>query len=621
LTAEEIGLDDLSKNPYGLQPWANAAFNTVRKMVDDFENFEAIRRVQEKKDKFTNHVAELVKRKNAVIAFLQKLAEDILNYKTLEWNEAKHDKDLNGLVFVEKPRCKEKIIDELNTLAESPGPVYIRQVYSVPCPSLPARAFIILFWGANHAFFFQHKVQGMVDDLPVIEEFNTNDEFKLPELDETLDEIERRVEGLREMQEAVDASRDMEIKARLALDEEAMDAEEKARQERVKSGMTKVGSNMLMKRFNKKMTSKAREKIDQKNEEALRLQNESEEAARKRKELIAEEKAQMEAELAKIRGRTDARDAQLAEVEREFNAKSFESEEQKQKEEEIFRRAEKKRKEKEEFDARLAQKRAEKLEIQLKEQEEELRIANEKLEKERAVRAKIEKRMEDEKQRDAAEFHTERLRWEARQKKKDAEKKKQQDLIAAERAAVDEGDDDTDDEKTARKEARKKIQAYEKIKYPATEEEFKTLAMSSWGDPFDPKRAGTRMHTVWTAARSEDMRIVKAYFLLAGGGGVGDGGGVIASGASLLCGQHCPNTTNYKSADSGRTLMHIAAWYGNERLFDYIVNIGADVNMWDTSYNKFTPLMEAARSGKVQLCRKLLMFGADIRKQDYQVPL
>jgi hypothetical protein len=431
----------------------------------------------------------------------------------------------------------------------------------------------------------------------------------LPVLDEKFQEFEALLVIIRSLEEAVVKSMNMEIKKRIELEEEArlatLSAEEAEREARIKAGMTKVGSNVLTKRFNKKMTTKAREKIDAQNAEALRLQMESEEAARKRRETIAEEKARMEAELAKIRNRGDKRDADLVELERQFNAKSFESEAQKQKEEEILRRAEQRLKEKEEFEARLAQKRAEKLEQQLKEQEEELRIANEKLEKERAEKARIEKRMADEKQRDAAEFHTERLRWEARQKKKDEEKKKLQDLIAAERAAVDEGEDDTEDEKLARNEARKRVQAYEKIKYPATEAEFKLLPMSSWGDPFDPKRAGKRMHDVWTAARTEDMRVVKAYFLLAG--------------AALLCRNHCPSATEYKSADAGRTLMHIAAWYGNERLFDYIANLGADVNAWDTAYTKFTPLMEAARSGKVQMCRKLLMFGADIRRQDHQV--
>jgi hypothetical protein len=100
-------------------------------MVDDFENWEAIRRIQEKKEKFNKHVADLVRRKNECWEYLKILAKKIEEFKTIEWNEAVHDKNLNGLVFVEETKCGENIKLELRNLVEAPGLGYVKQVINI----------------------------------------------------------------------------------------------------------------------------------------------------------------------------------------------------------------------------------------------------------------------------------------------------------------------------------------------------------------------------------------------------------------------------------------------------------------------------------------------------------
>ncbi|RHX98645.1 hypothetical protein DYB25_010816 [Aphanomyces astaci] len=142
----------------------------------------------------------------------------------------------------------------------------------------------------------------------------------------------------------------------------------------------------------------------------------------------------------------------------------------------------------------------------------------------------------------------------------EAERVRLDDMRKA-REAVDEGVDDTDAEKSQRADARKFLMKYT-------------------GD-------------VWRAVAEGDLDVVQKFFL-------------VDSTAKLL------NMHNKEPGQGRRTLLHAAAWRGQESIVEYLLHLGAEVDAIDTS----TALIEAARAGHRGVCKLLLDHGACLTHQD-----
>eukprot|EP00750_Incisomonas_marina_P025072 INCI5311.3.p1 GENE.INCI5311.3~~INCI5311.3.p1 ORF type:complete len:608 (-),score=135.26 INCI5311.3:62-1825(-) len=132
---------------------------------------------------------------------------------------------------------------------------------------------------------------------------------------------------------------------------------------------------------------------------------------------------------------------------------------------------------------------------------------------------------------------------------------------------VQEDDDDDEFEKNDRATAQKLVHEYE-------------------GGPF-------------RAAREGNVAMIRAYFLVSGP-------------AKMLA------TRDKSEEGGGRSLLHTAAWWGSEPVVRYLAQIGADLNAIDTSYNGFTPLMEACRAGHRRVCECLIKHQARLDCQDAQ---
>ena len=155
-------------------------------------------------------------------------------------------------------------------------------------------------------------------------------------------------------------------------------------------------------------------------------------------------------------------------------------------------------------------------------------------------------------------------------RQRDLEQQEKQRLAAIEaaKAAIDEGDDDTEEEKRARAEARKVLMKYN-------------------GD-------------IWKTVKTGDEQMLKRFFLV--------------EGSDQLLQLH-----NYEPGEGGRTLLHTACWYGYSRIVDFLLSIGANVNDIDSAHSRTTPLMEAARTGRRDICISLILNGADLFAQDGHV--
>mmetsp|Transcript_9892 Transcript_9892/g.25019 ORF Transcript_9892/g.25019 Transcript_9892/m.25019 type:complete len:244 (+) Transcript_9892:159-890(+) len=68
--------------------------------------------------------------------------------------------------------------------------------------------------------------------------------------------------------------------------------------------------------------------------------------------------------------------------------------------------------------------------------------------------------------------------------------------------------------------------------------------------------------------------------------------------------------------EAGRTLLHVAAFWGASRAVKTLLQLGADVHAIDSTAARVTPLLEAARAGQTLTCRRLLEAGANIKDQD-----
>ncbi|KDO16052.1 hypothetical protein SPRG_18414 [Saprolegnia parasitica CBS 223.65] len=149
--------------------------------------------------------------------------------------------------------------------------------------------------------------------------------------------------------------------------------------------------------------------------------------------------------------------------------------------------------------------------------------------------------------------------------KNEADKRRLHEVSKA-RADVEEGDDDTDDEKVRRAEARKFLMKYD-------------------GD-------------IWAATKTGKLDVLQKYFL-------------IESPAKLL-------VLHNRDVDEGRrTLLHTACWWGHVAVVEYLLRMGADVDAVDSVLSKTTPLIEAARAGRLDVVKLLLSEGACVSHQDF----
>jgi hypothetical protein len=71
-----------------------------------------------------------------------------------------------------------------------------------------------------------------------------------------------------------------------------------------------------------------------------------------------------------------------------------------------------------------------------------------------------------------------------------------------------------------------------------------------------------------------------------------------------------------RSSKTGETLIHIACWEGNFNAVKILIEAGVSVDIIDTTVNKTTPLLEAARAGWAEVCQYLISKGANVLLTD-----
>lgn len=101
------------------------------------------------------------------------------------------------------------------------------------------------------------------------------------------------------------------------------------------------------------------------------------------------------------------------------------------------------------------------------------------------------------------------------------------------------------------------------------------------------------------AVRADDSDILRAHFLIEGS-------------------KHMLELRSKAPEDGGRTLLHIAAFWGSLCCLEFLLEVGANVNAIDSSLSCTTPLAEAARAGHLEACKRLLQDGARVDCQDMQ---
>ncbi|KAG3103770.1 hypothetical protein PI124_g13037 [Phytophthora idaei] len=103
--------------------------------------------------------------------------------------------------------------------------------------------------------------------------------------------------------------------------------------------------------------------------------------------------------------------------------------------------------------------------------------------------------------------------------------------------------------------------------------------------------------SVWDAVSSNDLDMVRNYFLV--------------EGAPMLLRRRHPD-----AEQGGRALLHYAAWHGYRAIVELILTTGCDVDVVDSVAGKTTALIEAARAGHAGVCVTLLHHGASPRHRD-----
>ena len=107
---------------------------------------------------------------------------------------------------------------------------------------------------------------------------------------------------------------------------------------------------------------------------------------------------------------------------------------------------------------------------------------------------------------------------------------------------------------------------------------------------------------VWDACRRGDMDLVRSFF-------IHHGTAMLLEGKKSRC---------HHKEEWGRTLVHTAAWWGHTSILRFLLTLGADVNVHDTSVTRTTPLLEAARAGNRHICEFLIRYGAKVKLSDSQ---
>ncbi|KAG7393424.1 hypothetical protein PHYPSEUDO_009628 [Phytophthora pseudosyringae] len=103
--------------------------------------------------------------------------------------------------------------------------------------------------------------------------------------------------------------------------------------------------------------------------------------------------------------------------------------------------------------------------------------------------------------------------------------------------------------------------------------------------------------SVWDAVSSNDLEMVRNYFLV--------------EGAPTLLRRRHPD-----AEQGGRTLLHCAAWHGYRAIVELVLTTGCDVDVVDSVASQTTALAEAARAGHADVCVTLLRHGASPRYRD-----
>ena len=321
-----------------------------------------------------------------------------------------------------------------------------------------------------------------------------------------------------------------------------------------------------------------RKRLEDEEKERIRLEKEKRERREQQKKELAAAKEAAEAEMKAYREAREKEKAARKAREEEFAKLIFTDPTDKAEAE-----ARRKREEEEAIAAELeAQKRErqrmEELKAEAARREEELRAQQEAEEKER-----IAKQIQREKELEAAKFKAAAFERDMVQRKKDEAEALKAAEIRAMRSAIDAGEDDTEMEIEAREEARAMLKEYDGKTFTRETENEEERFYN--GD-------------VWQACRDDNVRLMRAYFLV--------------HGSKLLA------LRSKKRIEGGRTLLHTACWWGCVKVIDYLFKLGADPNATDLSMSLTTPLHEAARAGRSEICKILIEAGASVRAQDIQ---
>ena len=207
--------------------------------------------------------------------------------------------------------------------------------------------------------------------------------------------------------------------------------------------------------------------------------------------------------------------------------------------------------------------------IKMKKLKEDMLIKEEKLKIQLEKEAKARKIIED-KAREVAEA---KARWErdlAREEKRTKSREKRTQL-----------------RENKLQKARAELEQVDETKRKAAKEEAKAACDLAGGD-------------VWDACKKGNAELLRNFFIFHGT-------------ATLLEGKmsRCHHREEW-----GRTLVHTAAWWGHTNILRFLLTLGANVNVHDTSVTRTTPLLEAARAGNKHICEFLIRYGAKVKIKD-----
>jgi hypothetical protein len=506
-------------------------YNAVAEHVAKYEKAEGIRRAKANRAKRKERESQRVDERDRLIAQLKGCADTWHKYKTLEWKNSTMDPSINGPVLA----------------ASIPGSLFIN----------PENYEIV------------KQIEGLITSAQAIVEGLPAQARDL--LDKHLMALNHTVSDVAQPVQELDMVCRREMIRRQQIEDSLVTASHKdANNEKD----AKAGNMVKGKLAKKKLNRAVGEGHKKSKTDAATRKIEHAEKVKKAGELKEKRAAAQRAmfmDLDEVRDDDDDTMDEHDLLQAEFNRKMFQSEQDKFEEK-------KKAKEDKEAAAKAVVANAAREEArqqQMYEMEQAKLTELKKIEEVRAAEEAVEKakmeKIEQFKAIKEAQYHQERLRQEERDLVKNLARKKIEEDIARERAMLDEDEDDDEDEQEKRKECRKKLKIYHK----------KVLQNGKRGD-------------VWEAVRTENVEMVKAYFMVQGTG-------------NLL------KMHNFTEGQGGRTLLHTACWWGCSKVIVLLMKLGANVNAIDTAMTKTTPLMEAARANKRTAVEILLRHGAAIR--------